>query len=90
MKNLFIAIIACAITILTLLNVHIIVHDGGVAAVMKESPAFDGTYVDARGANPVSYLTLPKPVRKYLAEKKIDTAKKTITEGMDKLKKALE
>jgi len=90
MKTFFIAVVVCAITILTLLNVHIIVHGGGVAVVMKERPAFDGTYVDARDTNPVSYLALPGPVRKYLAGKQIDTAKKAITEGMDKLKKTLE
>ena len=87
MKYIVIIVLTAIVTLGAAMSVHFVIHDDGyrVKLVMKEKMTFDDTYVDARDLNPVTWLTLPAPVRKALGEDKSAKMKKDVKEGLDKV-----
>ncbi len=90
MKQLITLLIAAGVTVIVLLNIHIIRYDGGVAVRMKERMTFNFTYVDLTNQNILSKALMPKPVREFAADADFDKVKKGISRGLDNLKKEID
>jgi hypothetical protein len=85
MKYIVIIGATMALTIGGVLNLHLVLHDGGVKFVQKDHMSFEQTYVDARELNPITWLALPRPVREALGSQHAKKMGKDIDKGLEKV-----
>jgi len=85
MKYIVIIGATVVLTVGAILNLHLVVHDGGLKFVQKDSMTFEKTYVDARDLNPISWLALPRPVRDALGKDKANKVGKELEKDIKKV-----
>ena len=67
-------------------SAHLVRHSGGIGIVWKDVGTFEQTYIDARNIGVVDFVSLPAPVRSYLADQQIEEVKEAVSETYEETK----